>query len=73
MQYTFELNIDSPIVSRVLRIRERMNTQVSSLLPEEEATSFPQQEFESPFDVPHMCSGKTSFLIHAWEKLSSSS
>lgn len=50
-----ELDIHSPIVCRVLRIRERIKL---------------EQRYDDSSDLAHMCAGRASYDVHAWEKLS---
>lgn len=76
MQSALELDTRSPIVCRVLRVRERMKLEVapvSSLLPSEDVAvyiSTSQQGYEDSSDPAHMCAGRAGYTVHAWEKLS---
>lgn len=84
MQQTQELDLNSPIVIRALRIRVRMKLQIerisSAFLAESERTSMPLIEqgdgevvlpsTQNPSDRSHGCASHESYLVHAWEKLS---
>lgn len=76
MQSTLELDMRSPIVCRVLRMRERMKRQAEpvpySSFSESTAAcmSIPQQGYEDSSDPVYRCAGRADYSVQAWEKLS---